>query len=64
MTTFLGQASEGQRKRAGLLSRPGPLRLGVLNHSHQPEIKHRRTVVLGVPTARYRQVKDRDLTKA
>ena len=43
---------------------PDPLKSGVLNPSPWSEIKHRRTVVLDMPTARHRQVEGRDLAEA
>ena len=41
----------------------GPLRFGVLNPSHTTEIKHTRTVALGVLTAGHTQVEGRDQLK-
>lgn len=42
----------------------GPLKYGILNSSHWPEIKHKRTVGPGQPMARYRQDERSNLTKA
>jgi len=64
VTAFLGQNGAGH-SAARLFSGggeqvhalPSPLRFGGLNPSLWPELKHRRTVVPGMPTARGRQIR-------
>ena len=58
VTAFLGQNSArynavrlSSRGGEQVCSLPGPLSFGVLNPSHRPEIKHRRTMVPGLLTA-------------
>ena len=46
------------------LSLAESFKIWVLNTSLRPEIKHRRTVALGMPLARQRHVEGRDLMKA
>ena len=64
-TNFLGQNVEGHAAmhswRGGdkVCILLGPLRFGVLNLSHGPDIKHKRTVALGLLTMGHRQVIDR-----
>lgn len=71
MTAFLGQKDGWHgvvRLSSGgwewICAVPGTLRFVFQNPNRRPEIKHRRTVVWGMPKAGHRQVESRDLTKA
>ena len=61
---MLGSALSPLEESERVHALPRPLRFGILNPSHAPEIKYRRTKVEGMLMARHRQFEGEDLMRA